>query len=236
MRLITLLCCAALAAVLPAPAGQWDKATTVTFTKPVEMPGFVLPAGTYLFKLADVPSSRHVIQVFSTDEKHLYGTVLALPNLRLTATSDTVLRFAERPQNAPEAVRAWFYPGDTWGHEFVYPKVRAQQLAQSTHQIVLGGEVTPTETPAEMTAAPVVGMTPEKKEVNVEQEVQAPSPQLLAQVKSAPAAAEPPAPELPKTASPVPLVGLIGLASLFIAVALTAVRKRIVRTEQAIRR
>ena len=226
-RLVALLGCGLFVGMLPAAAGQWDKATKVTFSKPVEMPGFVLPAGTYLFRVVDVPSSRHVIQVFSPDEKHLYGTVLALPNIRLTPKSETVLEFAERPRGAPEAIRAWFHPGDTWGHEFVYPKVRAQQLAESTQSLVLSGELTRTQTPEELVQAPVVAVTPEKKEVEVTQEVEAPARELLAQVRPAPVAAEPEAPTLPKTASPIPMLALLGLGALLLGGALKIATKRI---------
>jgi hypothetical protein len=36
-----------------AKADEWDKQTIVTFNKPVEVPGSVLRAGTYVFKLAE---------------------------------------------------------------------------------------------------------------------------------------------------------------------------------------
>ncbi|HSR08842.1 MAG TPA: hypothetical protein VLM42_16985 [Bryobacteraceae bacterium] len=99
-KLLTILC-AALFAVTAAIAGEWDKMTTVTFSQPVELPGVVLPAGTYVFVLADSPTSRHVVRVFNKEQNHLFGTFLALPNIRLMPTSDTVLRFHERPRNAP---------------------------------------------------------------------------------------------------------------------------------------
>src|SRR5438874_12560365 len=99
-RIVLVVGCALFAGVFSATAGQWDKLTTVTFSRPVELPGnVVLPAGKYVFLLADTPGSRHVVQVFNPEQNHLYGTFLALPNLRLKPTGDTVLRFDERARN-----------------------------------------------------------------------------------------------------------------------------------------
>ncbi len=202
MKKLLVTFCAALFAVTAAIAGDWDKMTTVIFSQPVELPGVVLPAGTYVFVLADSPSSRHIVRVFNKEQNHLYGTFLALPNIQLKPSSDTVLRFHERPRNAPEALRAWFYPGDSWGQEFVYPKVKAVELAQAEHIPVLSADVQPAEKPEELMQAPVVAVTPENKEIEVAQVVQAP-PERPAPVVVAEAtpAAEPVAPELPKTGS-----------------------------------
>lgn len=220
--------CAALFAVTAAMAGEWDKMTTVTFSQPVELPGVVLPAGTYVFVLADSPTSRHIVRVFNKEQNHLYGTFLALPNIQLKPSSDTVLRFHERPRNAPEALRAWFYPGDSWGHEFVYPKAKAVELAQAEHIPVLSADVKPAEKPEELMQAPVMAVTPENKEIEVAQVVQAP-PQRPAPVAVAEAtpAPEPGAAELPKTGSSLPLVALMGLFSLALAGAFRLLARRI---------
>ena len=45
--------CVAAILVPIAHADQWDKQTLVTFSNPVEVPGRVLPAGTYVFKIAN---------------------------------------------------------------------------------------------------------------------------------------------------------------------------------------
>jgi hypothetical protein len=39
-------------------ADEWNKKTIVTFDQDVEIPGWVLPAGTYVFKLLNSGSSR----------------------------------------------------------------------------------------------------------------------------------------------------------------------------------
>src|ERR1044071_2669481 len=117
-----------------AKADEWNRKTTITFSGPVEIPGVhlagwgVLPAGTYVFKILDSQSDRHIVQIFSKDEKTVYATILAIPNYRLRATDKTVITFRERPAGEPEALRAWFYPGRNWGEEFVYPKAKAIEL------------------------------------------------------------------------------------------------------------
>src|SRR5580704_9764480 len=155
----TVFCVALIgAAVAPgAKADTWNKKTTVTFSGPVEIPGVhlkgwsVLPAGTYVFKLLDSQSDRHIVQIFSQDEKTIIATILAIPNYRLKATSKTVITFRERPAGEPEALRAWFYPGMNWGDEFVYPKARAVELSKTAKTPVL---FTPAEIPLEV-AEPV---------------------------------------------------------------------------------
>src|SRR5271170_385878 len=105
-------------------ADDWNQKTVVTFSGPVEIPGVhlqgwaVLPAGTYVFKILDSQSDRHIVQIFNKDESVIYATILAIPNYRLKATSKTVMTFTERPAGTPEALRAWFYPGRTSGEEF----------------------------------------------------------------------------------------------------------------------
>src|SRR5512135_1881592 len=133
-------------------ADEWNKKTTVSFNTPVEIPGVgaqVLPAGTYVFKLLDSQSNRHIVQIFNERGDHVYATILAIPNYRLKATDKTVMTFSERAAGEPEAIRAWFYPGNEWGQEFVYPKRRAIELAKITNLPVLA---MPTELETNLTA------------------------------------------------------------------------------------
>jgi len=97
----------------------------------------VLPAGTYVFKILDSQSDRHIVQIFNQDESQILATILAIPNYRLKVTDKTVITFRERPAGEPEALRAWFYPGRNFGEEFVYPKARAVELAKETNTAVL---------------------------------------------------------------------------------------------------
>jgi hypothetical protein len=120
-----------------ARADDWDKKTLVTFSGPVEIPGKVLPAGTYVFKLLNSASDRNIVQVFDKDEKKLFATMLAIPDYRMQPSDKPLIRFEERPSGSPEAIKVWFYPGDLYGQEFVYPHRRAVELAKQTNQNVL---------------------------------------------------------------------------------------------------
>jgi len=204
--------------VVPAVmADDWNRETVITFSQPVEVPGVgaqTLPAGTYVFKILDSQSNRHIVQIFNPDKTHVFTTILAIPNYRLRATDKTVMTFRERPTGQPEALRAWFYPGHTWGDEFVYAKPRAIELAKETNEPVLA-------TPIELAAAPVETL----KTAPVEAVAPTGEPvELATLVEPPPLTASP----LPKTASPLPLIGLIGLLTLGAGFALSVVSKRVV--------
>src|SRR6185503_13769382 len=95
------------------------------------------PAGSYVFKLADIPGNRHVVQVFDKDEKKIYTTILAIPNDRIEPSDKPLVLFSERASGSPQAVKVWYYPGERTGNEFVYPKSQAMRIAKETHQRVL---------------------------------------------------------------------------------------------------
>jgi hypothetical protein len=117
-------------------ASPWNQKTIFTFNEPVEVPGHVLSPGTYVFKLANSLSDRNVVEVYDKNQKHLIGTFLAIPDYRLKTPGKPIINFTERAAGAPEAVKAWFYPGDNYGHEFVYPKTKAMQLAKANNEPV----------------------------------------------------------------------------------------------------
>ena len=103
-----------------ARADEYDESMIFTFSGPVEVPGVVLPAGTYQFKLADPDTDRNVVQILSNDGSQVYATLLTMPNDSVSATDDPIVRLEERPAGSPEAIRAICYPNAT-GMEFVYP-------------------------------------------------------------------------------------------------------------------
>src|SRR3984885_2729490 len=140
MRFVKALCCTAALTALIAPgarADEWNKKTILTFSGPVQIPGATLPAGSYVFKLADIPGNRHVVQVFSKDEKKIFTTLLAMPNQRMEPSDKPIVLFSERASGSPQAVKVWFSPGDTIGNEFVYPKSQAMRIAKASHTRVL---------------------------------------------------------------------------------------------------
>ena len=230
--------CAALIGAAFSPsvkADDWNRKTVITFNQPVETPGVhmqgwaVLPPGTYVFKVLDSKSDRHIVQIFNQDETVVYATILAIPNYRLKATSKTVMTFRETPPGQPDVLRAWFYPGKNFGEEFVYPKERALELAKVTNSPVL---YTPVEIPVEVAApitspeepvvvqlkqAPVLAVQPTGEDVEIAQVVTAPPAEVLVATNDA---------QLPKTASPMPLIGLLGLLALGAAFTLKLARTR----------
>src|SRR5213082_2327295 len=119
-----------LAAVATVRADDENRRTKLTFSQPFEVPGKVLPAGTYIFTLVHDAADRHVVQVLSADGKKPLAMFLTIPDYRLKATSKTVIKFREVPRGQPEAIKAWWYPGNTVGEEFVYHKRRAIELAK----------------------------------------------------------------------------------------------------------
>ena len=216
-NLLLLAGTAVLGSLMPAAkADDWDQKTTFTFSGPVEIPGQVLPAGTYVFKLANSSSDRNIVQVFNRDQNHLYGTFLAIPDYRLKPAARPIITFEERAAGSPEAVKAWFYPGQNYGHDFVYPKPKAVALAKANNVPVpsMPAELAPNTTmPATTMQEPhVVAMqsTPLKAQKPTEQEVE------IAEVFAAQAAPDSLA-QLPATASNLPLIGILGVLSLALA-------------------
>jgi len=217
----------ALAFLPSAKADEWNRKTTMTFSEPVEVPGVgaqTLPAGTYVFKILDSASDRHIVQIFNVAEDHVYTTILAIPNYRLKATGKTVVTFRERGEGQPEAIHAWFYPGRQWGEEFVYPKARALELARIVNEPVLA---TPIELPAEVEAlktAPIIAVKPTGEEVAVTEVVEAPPAEVAAE--ETPALETAASATLPQTASHLPLVALVGLLSFGAWFGVSALSKR----------
>jgi hypothetical protein len=207
---IVMLCLLALATLFVssnAKADTWNKATKLTFSAPVEVSGHVLPAGTYWFQLMNSTSNRNIVQIWSADRSRLITTILAIPNYRLQPTGDTVVKFAERPSGTPEAIKAWFYPGASFGQEFVYPKTRATQLAQNVQEPVLSvrDEQPVTSGPA-LEAAPVKAVEPSGEEVEIAEVVDTVTETL------------------PTTASPLPLLGVLGLLAIVAGFSLRSTR------------
>jgi hypothetical protein len=206
-----------------AMADDWNRETVVTINGPIEVPGVgqhVLPAGTYVFKLLDSLSDRHIVQIFSQDKTHVFTTILAIPNYRMKATDKTVITFRERPAGEPEALRAWFFPGSEWGEEFVYAKPRAAQLAKETNEPVLATPIELDSAPIEaLKTAPVLAVAPTGEPVEL-----ATAKLPTAETDAAPVTMA--TATLPKTASSLPLIGLVGLLCLAGCLALSLVSKR----------
>lgn len=214
-----------------------DYRTYFTFSTPVTLPGVTLPAGRYLFRLADPDSSRKVISVLSEDGKTQLAMLHTIPNQLSKAPIDPEVRFLETSGNMPPPIKGWWYPGKSIGYEFIYPRAQALQLAKVTSQPVLtttvetkdvatadlsriDGSGVPAAVTVEEAPAPVQASgRAQRGEV-----AQAPSPGSA----TAAAAQDPRADErarstartqLPQTASSMPYVLLFGLLVLCAGVA-----------------
>jgi len=139
-RALAISCLAALCVgfIPSAAADESDHKTIVTFSGPVEIPGKALPAGTYVFKLLDSTGSRDIVQIFDKDEKKLIATLLAIPDYRMKPSDKPIITFEERPAGTPEAIKAWYYPGDTYGEQFAQARGRACEKYQPERAFYAG--------------------------------------------------------------------------------------------------
>jgi hypothetical protein len=233
---------ALLMSATPASAqGPIDSRTEFTFNQPVELPGVTLPPGTYIFRFADATSGRKVMQVQAKDSSNkTHGLFMTISAQRPRPSDDAELRFLETPAGQPTAVKTWWYPGNTIGREFIYPKSQARRLAQATNQMVLTTQsdnvtneqmktadlayVSPSGQETELTdeqlveaaanTPPVGATTAARADTSASQRRAATSgAQEQGQMASARTS-------LPKTSTPFPLAGVLGLMSLVSAAAL----------------
>ena len=121
---------------LAAHADEADESTTITFSQPIQIPGRVLPAGTYVFKLAST-DDLNVVQVFNADRTVLYANLQTIATDRPEPTDDTVVALAEQGAGQPDVLLKWFYPGRETGKEFLYPQQKEKELAQDKQQTVM---------------------------------------------------------------------------------------------------
>jgi hypothetical protein len=220
-------------------ADEWNEETKITFSGPVQVANTQLPAGTYVFKLADT-TDRHVVQIFNADKTQVFATILAIPDYRVTPAGNTVVKFAETSDGSeasgtmPESgvpIKEWFYPGDNFGQEF--PIVSQPQVAAVQPEPVVAPTASP-EPQAESSPATAPSLAepaaPEAQAEPATPEAQAETAAPGAQAgtpQTEPAAEQPAAPEqLPQTAGQMPLLGLIGLVSLAAAASFRIISKR----------
>lgn len=238
IRDVALACMTAAMVSISATAGAQGPAnqdTYFTFSQAVELPKTTLPAGTYFFQLMDSTSNRHVVKVMSQDRTKLHATLLAIPYYSTDRPSDEPqVRFLEVPAAsgvaASNAIKIWFYPGTSTGHEFIWPRDRAMTLARATSQSVLTTKTDSEDSDlSRVDGAGIDAVIADNAEASVEasattEVAQAePAPQrepvgAITGTDTAPMRAEAPAPaprsDLPNTAGALPLLALIGLGSL----------------------
>jgi len=241
-KLCRLICASAMIGSFAsvATAQLADRRTIFTFSGPVAIPGATLPAGRYVFRLAEPGTSARVVQVFSADGRKPYGMFFSRPTERTEAARDPEVRFLETGKGMPAAIKTWWYPGERTGFEFVYPKDQARRLAQGSNESILTTRAASTTTDQSNTAN-LTRISPAGEESNAG-DAAASAPSGTAQqgavadaslnFAAAAPSAESQAPVatgtiarntrtgLPGTASAVPLIALIGVIAIAVATAL----------------
>lgn len=234
-----------------------DNRTFFTFSQPVTLPGVTLPAGKYLFRNPDTVSGRRVVQVLSADGKQAYAQLLTIPSQRLDAPKEPEIRFMETAAGTPAAIKTWWYPGNSIGWEFIYPKEQALRLAKGAGSPVLTTVNAQNDTTEEMKSADLARVSASGSEtaVTVEDKPAASAVagtsqqgEVAASTIQIPASPTPvTAPEtqlasaspsqstgtartrLPQTASPAPVMAMIGSFALMAAGALRTLHERLSR-------
>jgi hypothetical protein len=122
---------------LAAHANDDNQLTKITFSEAVQVPGQILPAGTYEFILANSISDRSVVHIFNADGTRLLATVATIPTYRTRSDDGLSVTLAQRPDGQPVALVNWFFPGTDAGHEFLYSKQEEKELTQDTKQTLV---------------------------------------------------------------------------------------------------
>jgi len=190
-----------------AQADQWNKRTTLTIDQPMQVTDTYLEPGQYVFKLLDSQSDRHIVQIYNADQTHLITTIMAIPDYRVQVTGSSRFTMWETPAGYTQALKSCYYPGDSFGQEFRYPKhLREIQVAQVTTVAPPPPQAEPAPPPQEQSQ-----VVQEQTQV-AQNEPPPPPPAVAEQPAPAPEPAPAPAPAvLPKTASAYPLIGFIGV-------------------------
>jgi len=113
--------------------------TEITFNQPIQIPGQILPTGTYLFKQIN-GEELDIVQIFSSDRSHVYATLQTIPTQRREVADDTTVTLAEQGSGKPIVLLKWFYPGEETGHQFIYSGQFEKQLAQDQQQDVVANQ------------------------------------------------------------------------------------------------
>src|SRR6266700_2546505 len=92
----------------------------LTFSRPVALPGVVLPAGSYWFDVAS-PTALDVVVVRSADGRKVFymGFTNTVSRPR-TMAKDAPIAFGEGSANEARPIAAWYEIGESTGHQFLY--------------------------------------------------------------------------------------------------------------------
>ncbi|MBI5445853.1 MAG: hypothetical protein HY900_32135 [Deltaproteobacteria bacterium] len=197
--------------------------STFTLTEPLDVGTATLQPGTYLIKVVLIDSNRDMLQVTDMAGTKVFTTVLSRPHPILPGEIMPESRYVTwaTPAGQPKALRTWYPRDRSTGHDIVYPKARAMELAAAAKEPVIAYPDAVTVT--EYKSAPLIMVTPER-EVKPYEAVAVQAPPKAAPV--AVVAEARPSEQLPETASRIPLFAAMGLLSLGAAFGLRALANR----------
>jgi len=187
----------------PARASMSDHHTRFTFSQPIALPGVTLPAGTYVFRLADPTIDRKVVQVLDATGRRSYALLHSVPTYRADASNESAVSLMETREGMPAAIKTWWPFGENVGFEFVYPEEQYLRLTgNGTASSTIAGSGLPVDNSgaAKVKAARTLKRAP----------VDAPLLPVVA-VNESPDSG----PAFPSNASPLPLVAVLGALTLF---------------------
>jgi len=119
-------------------ADEWNQATLFTFSQPVQIPGHVLPAGTYLFEIVN-NFNHEIVRISNADRTNVIALIQARPTTQKGLSGKAAIVLAERGGSQPEAIVAWSYPGRVEGHQFLYPKQVQEEVAKDKQDTIVFG-------------------------------------------------------------------------------------------------
>jgi hypothetical protein len=120
-------------------ADEWNQATLFTFNQPVQIPGQVLPAGTYLFEIVN-DFNHEIVRISNADRTNVIALIQARPTSQKGFTGKAAIVLAEQGSSQPAAVVAWSYAGRSEAHQLVYPKQLQQEVAEKKHETFVFGD------------------------------------------------------------------------------------------------
>lgn len=203
---VSICALAALVCGLSAPVAAYiaDRHTRFTFSQPIALPGVTLPAGTYTFRLVDPITGGNVVQVLDESGTRTYAMLLSIPASRPDVPKEPEVSFMETAAGMPAAVKIWWQEGSTFGHEFVYPKGQVLRLTQ-------GAIPASTVADARLSAdADSQSAGQSSRFANPAGQAQPPQPPSITAQESTPAPDQAARAELPRTASRLPLIAILG--------------------------
>jgi hypothetical protein len=211
------------------------KKTTLSVSVLTQLPGTTLAAGSYVFRQSGEQSGWDIVQVYNSDQSSLVTTLLAYPNPNLVSNGQAFLVYPQSTDSQTQIMEAFFFDGDPVGQQLAYPKKTADAIGAVNHvRVPTTGtsDSYPSSLPLAAaswsapvnqgedagTAAPTQSSpeaaTPTAQDPPPAADPEAATSANTASSPSVPSASTAKSEPLPQTASPLPLIGLIGLLAI----------------------